>query len=230
MVCGLSLPAASVPVAALLCALHQGPRGILQPLASGSLYFHPTVILSRQGQLSGKLTSSKSCSCRTSQHRWLPQKMKTYFLAFKVWNRDGKISANHRSCRGTKIYPKGAGSHRNYCTLCVVSSHPRGKESAVQKALSGRTNSSCQWLTRIGWGSLNWRKLLGNSRGAPGNGDTDQESLGGKHLHSLNETWPKCVQNNEHLKHLFHGEFRNFSGYFFLIWNQVFFHSSKVSY
>ena len=82
-----------------------------------------------------KLTSSRSCSCRTSQYRWLLQKMKMYFLASKVWNWGGKISAICSSFRGTNIYPKGAGSHRNYHLLCVVSSHPCGKESAVQKAL-----------------------------------------------------------------------------------------------
>ena len=92
------------------CTCFTGPRGTLQPLASGSPYFHLTVILSRPGQLSGNLTSSRSRSCRTSQHCWLPQKMETYFLASKVRNWDGKISASHSSCSGKKIYPKQQGA------------------------------------------------------------------------------------------------------------------------
>lgn len=101
----------------------------------GSPYFHPTVILSRQSQLSGNLLPPRSCSHRTSQLHWLPQKMKAYFLAFKVWNWDGKISVNHGSYRGTKIYLKGGGSHRNYYTLQVISSHPCGKKSQRSKKL-----------------------------------------------------------------------------------------------
>lgn len=80
---------------------------------------------------------------------------------------------------------------------------------------SGGTNSSCQWLTWIGLGFLNCSKLLGKGRGTPGNEEAGQESLGGTHLHSLCEKLIKCVLNNLHLKHLFHGEFRNLSGYLF---------------
>lgn len=111
---------------------------------------------------------------------------------------------------------------KSYLVILVARNHNGPRRS-------GRRNSSCQWQTWIGFGFLNWPKLLGNGRGTPGNEEAGQESLGGTYLHSLCEKLNKCVLNNLHLKHLFHGEFRNLSGYFFLIWNQVSFHSGKVS-
>lgn len=126
------------------CTTSMEPWGTLQPLASGSPYFHLTVILSRLGQVSRNFTSSRSCSCRTSQHHWFPQKMETYFLASKVWNWDGKISANSVHAVA-KDLPKASGSHSNYFTLCMVSSHPCGKESAVQKALRKQTQAASGW-------------------------------------------------------------------------------------
>lgn len=163
--------------------------------------FSPTVTPSSLSQLSGNLTSSRSCSCRTSQHCWLPQKLETYFLAFKVWNQDVKISARHSSSSGKNL-PKTAGRYRNYCTSW------RSIQSPLWQGISspnscGRISSSCQWLTWLRWASLNWSKLLGNTRRALGNGGTNQESLGESCLHFLNEIQAKNFQHNQYLSETF---------------------------
>lgn len=162
------------------CTFSMGPWVTLKPLASGSPYFHPNVTPSRLGQLSRNLTSSRSRSCRTSQHCWLPQKLETYFPAFKVWNQDVKISASHSSSSGKKPTQDSREPQKLLHSWCGIQSHLWQGTSSPKS--SGTINWSCQWLTWVRWGSLNWPKLLWTAEKLL---EKDQESLGESCLHFL---------------------------------------------